>query len=257
MAEALWTGVAQTYARSFAGLCGATTASMLEGVPSGTRLLDVGCGTGALMLAARDAGIETTGVEPDAELATMAGEQLGAAVITDSLPNLPFADDSFDHVIANFVINHVDDPRAAARELARVTAPGGSVRATIWPGFPSPQAELWGAVIDRAGAVRPQLPKLAEHLDFERSCDGLASILSEAGLEPVATSTPAWVWRVDPDDFLAGVTAVGNFGVTWQAQSAEVQDRMRVAYADAIGPWLEDGRLAFAVECVLVVAVAS
>ncbi len=257
MAEALWSGVAQTYARSFASLCGATTSSLLDGVPSGARLLDVGCGTGELVLAARAAGIDAHGADIDPEMAALAGERLGEEVAVTGLPNLAFADGSFDQIIANFVLNHVDDPRAAARELARIAAPGGSVRATIWPGTPPPQGAMWGDVLDRSGAVRPQMPRLAEHLDFERSCPGLASILTEAGLDQVESSAPAWVWRVHPDDFFAGATTVGNFGVSWRAQTAEVQERMRVVYSDVIGPWLDEGRLAFPVECVLVKAVAS
>lgn len=254
MAEALWRGVAQTYARSFAGLCRETTASLLEGISSGARLLDVGCGTGELVGAARASGIDATGVEPDLEMAAMAGERLRDVVVVGGLPDLPFPDGSFDDVIANFVLNHVDDPRAAARELARVTAPGGSVRATIWPDRPPPQGELWGAVLDRSGAVRPPLPRLAEHLDFERSCAGLGSILAAAGLDLVAARTPSWVWRPAPEDFFAGACAVGNFGVTWRAQTVHVQEQMRAAYADLVGPWLEGRRLAFPVGCVLVEA---
>ena len=46
VAEDLWTGVARAYARSFAGLCEGAVPVMLDGLPRGGRLLDVGCGTG-------------------------------------------------------------------------------------------------------------------------------------------------------------------------------------------------------------------
>ena len=71
------------------------------------------------------------------------------------LPDLPFEDDSFEIVTASFVLNHVDHPRAGARELARVAAPGGVVRATIWGRTPPPQAVMWSGLLDQVGAVRP------------------------------------------------------------------------------------------------------
>jgi hypothetical protein len=70
--------------------------------------------------------------------------------------------------------------------------------------------------------------------------------------------THAWRWRVDPDDLWAGLTSVGNFGVLWREQSADVQARLRTAY-DALGsPWRDvpDPRahFVFDVECVVVEA---
>lgn len=158
MAEALWTGVAQAYAQSFAGLCAGAIPSLLDGLPRTGRLLDVGCGTGALVRAARDAGAEAIGVEPDPEMAAVARSLLGDEVVVAGLPELPFADDGFGVVIASFVLNHVDEPRAGARELARVAAPGGVLRETIWGSTPPPQALMWNGLLDEVGAVRAPSP---------------------------------------------------------------------------------------------------
>jgi len=54
------------------------------------------------------------------------GEMLQGSVF-----ELPFADETFDKVICSEVMEHVHDFRAAARELARVTRPGGVVAVTI------------------------------------------------------------------------------------------------------------------------------
>ena len=80
MAEALWTGVAHAYARSFAGLCAGAIPTLVAGLPRDGRLLDVGCGTGALVQAAREAGHDAVGVEPDAEMAALASAALGVDV---------------------------------------------------------------------------------------------------------------------------------------------------------------------------------
>ena len=256
MAEALWTDVAEVYARSFAGLCAGAIPTLLDGLPAGSRVLDVGCGTGALVVAARERGLDTVGVDPDPEMAALAGRATKEEVAVTGLPDLPFADDHVDVVIASFVLNHVDHPRAGARELARVAAPGGVVRATIWGRTPPPQAIMWNGLLDQADAARPPSPRLPEDLDFERSPDGLARILEEAGLVVTRVGTAEWRWRVAPDDLWAGLTSVGNFGVTWRAQSEAVQARLRAAYDELGAPWREGGHFAFDVEFVSVEARA-
>ena len=52
--------------------------------------------------------------------------------VRGALPRLGLRSGAFDAVVANFVVNSVADPRAAARELARVVRPGGVVALTTW-----------------------------------------------------------------------------------------------------------------------------
>ena len=243
--------MAQAYARSFAGLCAGAIPALLDGLPRGGRMVDVGCGTGALVRAARDAGIEVLAVEPDPEMAALAGSLLGGDVVVAGLPDLPHADDGFDVVTANFVLNHVDDPRAGARELARVAAPGGVLRATIWGSTPPPQALMWNRLLDEVEAVRPPTPRLPADRDFDRSPAGLAGILEEAGLAVTSAGTLSWRWRVAPDDLWAGLTSIGNFGVHWRAQSEGTQDRLRAAYDALDAPWREGDGFVFDVQCVV------
>ena len=250
--------MAEAYARSFAGLCAGAVPTMLAGLPPGSRLVDVGCGTGTLALAAGRAGHRVVAVEPDAEMAALASDVLASEVVVAGLPDLPLADDSFDTVLASFVLNHVDDPRTCAREVARVAAPGGVVRATIWGSAPQPQALMWGGLLDEVGAVRPPAARLPVDLDFERSPAGLAGILGEAGLTVARAGTESWRWRVGAEDLWAGLTAVGGFGPTWRAQTPHVRDRLREAYDRLGAPWRDpadpDGGFAFDVTCVFVEA---
>ncbi|CUR59908.1 putative Methyltransferase type 11 [metagenome] len=253
MAEALWTGVAQAYARSFAGLCAGAIPVLAARLPGRGRVLDVGCGTGALVEAAPP-GVEAVAVEPDPEMAEMATARLGVDVTVAGLPDLPFADDGFDAVTASFVLNHVEDPRAGARELARVGAPGGVVLATIWGSTPPPQAVMWNELLDGAGAVRPPSPRLPVERDFDRSARGLGGILVEAGLAVTHAGTESWQWRVGADALWAGLTSIGNFGVVWRAQTEEVRQRLRSSYDRVGAPWRVGDELVFDVECVLVEA---
>lgn len=246
MAEQLWAGVAQAYARSFAGLTAGGIPTLTAGLPPGGRLLDVGCGTGALVQAARDAGCEAVAVELDPEMAALAGTRLGTEVTVAGLPDLPFADDGFDTVVASFVLNHVEDPRAGARELVRLAAPGGSVRATIWTSAPTVQGALFRSVMEASAAVEPVYPRLDESLDFERSLDGLGQLFAAAGASVTDSRMVDWVWRVSPEDFWAGVTGgVGGVGVAWAAQTPDVQDRMRVELDRLAEPLMEHGEMVF------------
>ena len=242
MAEALWTGVAQAYARSFAGLCAGAIPTMLAGLPAGTRVLDIGCGPGALAAAARDASLDVVAAEPDPEMAALASERLGQDVVVAGLPELPLASGGFEAVLVNFVLNHVDNPAAAAREVLRIAAPGGLVRATIWTSAPSAQGQLFRSVLEASGAVEPVFPRLDPDVDFDRSTDGLASLLSAGGARVTDARMVDWVWRVSPDDFWAAPTGgVGGLGVAWSAQTPEVQDRMRVELDRLSEPLQEDG----------------
>jgi SAM-dependent methyltransferase len=106
----------------------------------GERLLDAGCGEGRHCFGALEHGARVVGL--DLDLASLRpavgglrkrGEELGSlgAMIQGDAFHLPFRDESFDKVICSEVMEHVHDYTAAARELARVTKPGGSLAVTI------------------------------------------------------------------------------------------------------------------------------
>lgn len=83
-------------------------------------LLDVGCGSGDLLLAARDAGIaRVAGVEPEPQACERAQSQ-GLDVIPGRAEVLPFADRSFDVVTLDYVAHHIENLPRALREAARV-----------------------------------------------------------------------------------------------------------------------------------------
>jgi SAM-dependent methyltransferase len=91
----------------------------------GARMLDVGAGTGAATRAMAAAGAASV-VAIDAAIGMLAhgGPTRPAAVAGDAVA-LPFAAGSFDGAVAAFSLNHLPDPVAGLREMARVTRPGG------------------------------------------------------------------------------------------------------------------------------------
>lgn len=90
------------------------------------RVLDVGCGDGqiARMLAA--GGSRVVGVDPTWNQIRIAGARGGGPSYARAAAHeLPFADASFDAVVACLVFEHIDDVDGAIAEVARVLEPGG------------------------------------------------------------------------------------------------------------------------------------
>jgi SAM-dependent methyltransferase len=93
-----------------------------------TRVLDVGCGEGQISrLAARLAGVEAVvGVDPTWNQISAAVERDGGpAFARAAADRLPFADATFDAVVACLVFEHIDEVDAAIGEVSRVLADGG------------------------------------------------------------------------------------------------------------------------------------
>ncbi|WP_420453352.1 class I SAM-dependent methyltransferase [Ilumatobacter sp.] len=90
------------------------------------RVLDVGCGEGQIARVAVEGGSHVVGVDPTwgcLEVAARRGG--GPAYARAAAASLPFADRSFDAVVACLVFEHIDDVDAAIAEVARVTEVGG------------------------------------------------------------------------------------------------------------------------------------
>ncbi|WP_409482876.1 methyltransferase domain-containing protein [Arsenicicoccus dermatophilus] len=88
-------------------------------------------------------------------------------VVQSALPLLPFPDGTFDAVAADFVVDHLSDPRAGVQELARLTRPGGTLVATIWPAGGLDWQRLVSACFAAAGATA-SAPRLRAHLSRTR-----------------------------------------------------------------------------------------
>ena len=102
----------------------------LLGDLAGARVLDIGCGDGALVRAFSARGATAVGVEPDPAMLAAARKRAAEAHISTTFlegraESLPFPDASFDAVTAMTVLCFVPDVKAAAREMARVLRPGG------------------------------------------------------------------------------------------------------------------------------------
>jgi SAM-dependent methyltransferase len=169
-------------------------------VRPGEKVLDAGCGEGRHCFGALERGAHVIGLDLDVtSLRANAGSLRQRAAECGSMGEmihgntfqLPFADAAFDKVICSEVMEHVHDYRGAARELARVTKPGGCVAVTI-PTATSENLYL------RVGDDYFESP--GGHIRIFRPRQ-LALGLAEAGLATTgvgfahALHTPYWVLR--------------------------------------------------------------
>jgi SAM-dependent methyltransferase len=115
------------------------------GVGAGDRLLDLGCGFGRHSYQAARLGAEVVAFDASADEVRKVQDTFGAMAVAGELDaesarvgavrgdalRLPFADGSFDRVIASEVLEHIPDDETAMAELARVLRPGGSMAVTV------------------------------------------------------------------------------------------------------------------------------
>jgi SAM-dependent methyltransferase len=115
------------------------------GLEPGDRVLDLGCGFGRHAFAAARRGGQVVAVDAGADEVDGVGATFAAmfeageldprrarvGVVRGDGLRLPFADASFDRVIASEVLEHIADDIGALLELARVLRPGGTMAVTV------------------------------------------------------------------------------------------------------------------------------
>ena len=158
------------------------------GVAPGQRVLDVGCGPGALTtaLVERVGPDSVSAVDPSEPFVAAARERHpGVDVQLAAAEELPFGDDEFDAALAQLVVHFMSDPVAGLREMARVTREGGVVAACVWDlaGGRAPLSVFWEA-------ARELDPDVDDESQMAGAREGhLAELLQEAGLHEIEATT--------------------------------------------------------------------
>jgi SAM-dependent methyltransferase len=105
---------------------GCTCDQLLYQYPSGSRVLDVGCGSGHWLFRAREQGYDTYGVEPSPAGAQIA-RSLELNVIQGDIFSAQYPDQFFDLIRAHHVFEHLHQPAATLAELGRILRPDGLI----------------------------------------------------------------------------------------------------------------------------------
>jgi len=141
------------------------------------RLLDVGCGTGELGAVFSAKGWTVAGVEPSEAACTYARER-GIDVHNGTLDDAPWGSETFDAVIFNHSLEHIERPADALAAAAQLLRRGGMLIVSV-PNFRSWQRRVFGS-----RWFQLDLPRHLQH--FERS--SLGALVQRVGLKPVAVS---------------------------------------------------------------------
>jgi SAM-dependent methyltransferase len=130
----------------------------------GSRVVDVGCGPGALteVLLGLDGPVEVIAVDPSRSFVRAARDRWAVPAVAAKAERLPFADGVFAAALAQLVVHFMSDPVRGLREMARVTTPGNVVAASVWDhaGGYGPLSAFWRAAreLDAAATDESGLP---------------------------------------------------------------------------------------------------
>ena len=239
--KAMFRGPAEVYDRFVGryspglarGMCNAA------GVRPGQRALDVGCGSGALVVAlAVILGEENVaGVDPSEPFVEAARAKVpGARLTVAAAESLPFDDGGFDGTFAQLGVNLLGDPEAGLREMARVTRVEGVVAGCVWDygGGMTMLRTFWEA----AEALDPKRAKeqMEQHtMRFSRP-EELGELWQSSLTGVTVSAIDVEASYEDFDDLWAPFpTGVGPAGAYAASLDSDAQARLRDEFARRLG----------------------
>jgi len=153
-------------------------------VESGMTVLDVGCGPGYVSAAAVERGARAIGLDFSSEMLAIARDKFpGIEFREGDAQNLPFADRTFDRVLANFSLLHLADPERACAEACRVLKSGGRFAFSTWARKEeNPFIQLVDGAIQAHADLAVDLPPGPPYYLFENE-EEFRSALSRAGFD--------------------------------------------------------------------------
>ena len=201
-------------------------------VAVGQRVLDVGCGPGALTaeLVERLGPAGVAAVDPsESFVAAVRERHPGVDVHRAAAEQLPFGDRGFDAALAQLVVHFMSDPVLGLREMARVTRTGGVVAACVWDhaGGQGPLSVFWEAAreLDHGVEDESQLAGArAGHLKQLFAAAGLHEI--EESVLSISVEHPSFEDWWEP--YTLGVGPAGSYVAALEpSRQAELRERCR------------------------------
>lgn len=236
-------------------------AFFLPHLHSGMKLLDCGSGPGSITvgLAKAVAPGQTVGIDSDpfqVERARIYADEQGMGTVrfeSSSVYQLPFADDSFDAVFSHALLEHLNDPLSALKEMKRVVKPEGVIglRTRDWGGtLLAPEdpllrhsIELW----ERLSTLNGGTPRVGKHVRGLLHTAGFPRADVSASYDAHATpqSTQQWsqFWASELNGKMGGhfveqgwvdQQTVAEMSQSWQAWSERPDSFLARAFCEAV-----------------------
>lgn len=254
-----WVEMQPVLDRMFAGLLPPLLDAVAPG--AGARILDIGCGAGALTLAAADrAGPSADCLGLDISEPLVAAARAEAGGIPNARFELAdaqihdFAPGGFDTVLSRFGVMFFDDPVAAFANIRRATRPGGALRFAAWR---SPKDNPFMRVGRQAALPfvdlplpDPEAPGQFAFADRER----VQSILSASGWRDIAIEPLDVPCSISVRDLPTYTTRLGPLGPLWAEFPPDLQSRLAEALREAFDVFVTGDEAVFTAGCWLVAA---
>lgn len=230
--EDAWSAVAEGWAELWGPFADPVRRTLLAaaGVGPGTRVLDVGCGSGELLAQAHALGAQAAGADPAPGMVALARAQVpGADVRVTAAEALPWDDARFDVVTAVNSLQLAASTGDALAEAVRVTVPGGRVALASW-------AE--GALNDLDVVERAVAAAAGEDVPPDgplRAAGGFEALLAGSGLTVVAAGLVEVPWEVPDDTTLVRGVLLGEDAEGTESGHRTVVDAARPFRTEAGG----------------------
>lgn len=202
-----WSALAPGWAETWGPVADPVRTVLLDATRTGpgTRLLDVGCGSGELLALASARGAHARGVDAAPGMIALARTRAPAAdVRVADAARLPWPDASVDVVTVVATLHLVEDADAALAEAARVLVPGGLLAVAGWAEAARNDVDVLAAAVARADDDEPP-PDGPLAL-----AGGLEQLLERAGLGVETSGVVELVWAADDDASLVGGVLLGE-----------------------------------------------
>ena len=193
-----WSRCADSYLDTFAGLTSQTVKFIVQdaSIGDGSTVLEVGSGPGHVADQISQAGGSVTGIDFSQEMVSVAQRQYpNVRFVQADAEQLPFDDDMFDAVVANFVVHHLASPHVVFNEVHRVLKNDGRFAFVVW-GEPDAQSSVGAffAAVEEHASI-DDLPHgplfgVTDHAVY-------TSLLNSAGLTDIRFKTHDVVWRCE------------------------------------------------------------
>ena len=238
---------------------------VLDGIGpvAGRRILDVGCGAGALTLAAAERGAEALGVDISAPLIEAARARAGSLGVSGArflqadAQTHPFDLESFDALISRFGVMFFADPAAAFRNLRSGVRPGGKLAFVAWRN--AAENDFMTAAERAAADVLPRLPERIEGGpgQFGFADPGrVGAILAESGWRHAGIRPVDVECSLPEEDLRLYIRRMGPVADLLPALDETVRSEVERRIDAAFEPFLRGGEARFTAACWMVTALA-